>query len=60
MRLPAHLCHAPACPALSVHEFLKEHKITVIPHTLYTYSSDVALNGFCLFPKLKMTLKEGC
>jgi hypothetical protein len=45
---------------LTVHEFLKENKITVIPHTFFTYSSDVALNGFCLFPELKLILKEGC
>ena len=46
MRLPAHLCHAPAYPALTVHEFLKENKVTVIPHTLSAYSSDVALKYF--------------
>jgi hypothetical protein len=38
----------------------KENKVTVIPHTLSTHSSDVALDGICLFPKLKMVLKEGC
>jgi hypothetical protein len=43
MRLPAHLCHAPACPALTVHEFVKENKVAVIPRTLSTYLSDVAL-----------------
>jgi hypothetical protein len=45
---------------LTVHEFLKENKITVISHTFSAYSSDVALNGFSLFPELKLILKEGC
>jgi hypothetical protein len=44
---------------LNVYEFLKENSVTIISHTRSTYSSDVALNGFYLFPVLKMVLKEG-
>jgi transposase len=41
---------------LSVREFLATKQITVLEHP--TYSSDLAVSDFVLFPKIKKILKE--
>jgi transposase len=50
-----HHDNAPAHTALSVRQFLAKHSIPALPQP--PYSPDVSLTNFCIFRKLKLTLK---
>jgi hypothetical protein len=53
-----HYNNAPAHSSFLVCNFLAKNETTVVPQP--TYSPDLALADFFLFPKLKSTLKGRC
>jgi hypothetical protein len=50
-----HHDNAPAHASLLIRSYLAKHETSVVPHL--SYSPDLALGDFFLFPKLNTTLK---